>query len=186
MANVYRNINIYRLTDLVYDPFGRYQTSHGKLIPVPNLDRYQDGVPAKLKKPSLSRLRRAATYASFAQGQDIYIHKARQYGTTGYNIALLDYLGAPKVLEIDVDGWTGEIGETIRVKARDNIAVAGMLVVIRDVHENLLEVGQAAPFDLGSTWWRYTTRSRVNMEPFPSVEVIARDLPGNKDSFVIS
>ncbi|HEX5808063.1 MAG TPA: hypothetical protein VFY25_05315 [Anaerolineales bacterium] len=186
MANVDRNINIYRLTDLVYDPFGSYQTTQGKLISVPNLDRYQNGVPAKLKKPSLSRLRRAVTYACFAQGQDVYIHKARQYGTTGYSMALIDSLGAPKVLEIDLDGWTGEIGETIRVKARDNIAVAGMLVVIRDVQGNLLEVGQAAPFDLGSTWWRYVTRSRIHMEPFPSVEAIARDLPGNRDSFVIS
>ena len=186
MANIDRNINLYRLTDLVYDPFGSYQTSRGKLISVPSLNRYQNGVPAKLRKPSLSRLRRAVTYACFAQGEDLYIHKARRYGATGYSMALIDYLGAPKVLEIDVDRWTGEIGETIRVKARDNIAVAGMLVAIRDVEGNLLEAGQAAPFDFGSTWWRYETRSRVPMEPFPSVEVIARDRPGNKDSFKIS
>jgi hypothetical protein len=185
MANISRHISFYRLTDLVHDPFGNYQTVSGKLISVPAVSYYHDGDLVKTRKQSLSRLRRAATYASFAQGQDIYVNKALQYGASGYSMALMDFLGPPKVLEIDVSAWTGQIGERIRVKARDNVAVAGMLVIIRDVHGSLLEAEQAAPRDLGSAWWLYTTRSKVNLEPFPKVQVIVRDHAGNRGSLTL-
>jgi hypothetical protein len=58
--------------------------------------------------------------------------------------------------------------------------------MIRDGEENLLEMGEAVQEAAGSSWWKYTTRSSITMEPFPSVEATARDLPGNQDSFVIS
>ncbi len=185
MANISRHISFYRLNDLVHDPFGNYQTVSGKFISVPALSRYQDGAPVRVKQSPLLRVQRAARYACFAQEQDIYVNKAVQRGSNGYSMALIDYLGPPKVLDINVSAWTGEIGETIRVKAKDNIAVAGMLVIIRDTHGSLLEMGQAAPFDLGSAWWLYTTRSKISLEPFPSVQVIVRDHTGNRDSLTL-
>jgi hypothetical protein len=185
MANISRNILFYRLNDLVHDPFGNYQTVSGKFISVPAMSRYQDGTPVRVKKSPLLRVQRAARYACFAQGQAIYVNKALQYGTSGYSMALMDFLVPPKVLEIDVTAWTGEIGETIRVRARDNVAVAGMLLVIRDAHGSPLEAGQAAPRDLGSAWWLYTTRSKVDLEPFPTVQVIVRDHAGNRGSLTL-
>ena len=186
MANVYRHIHIQRLTDLVYDRFGSYKTCSGKIIPVTRLRPQQRRINPETRKANQYALRAAAGYASFAHTQDIYINKARRNGTTAYGIALIDWLGAPRVLEIDVDGWTGEVGQTIHVKARDNVGVAGVLVVVRDTEGKILELGEAVQSQTVSAWWNYTTKSCVPMTPFPSVEAIARDLPGNLDSFVIN
>ena len=131
-------------------------------------------------------LREAVTFAQMALEEEVYINKAREMGTTAYNIAIVDWMGAPKVLEIDVDNWTGEIGQVIRVKAKDNVMVASVSVVIRDANENVLEEGAAVKSHKGGAWWNYTTRSCIKMTPFPIVEATARDLPGNTDSFAIS
>ena len=50
----------------------------------------------------------AATYASFESEQKAYPYEAKWMGTTAYQTALADWFGAPKVLEINVDDWTGE------------------------------------------------------------------------------
>ena len=130
-------------------------------------------------------LREAITFANFVETHEVYIHKAMELGTTPYNLAITDWFGSPKVLEIDVDDWTGEIGQAIRVKARDNVMVARVSVVIRDLDETVLETGEAAP-STEDGWWNYTTQSQINMTPFPTVEAIAEDLPGNTDAFAIS
>ena len=131
-------------------------------------------------------LREAITFANFVETHDVYIHKAMELGTTPYNLAITDWFGAPQVLEIDVDRWTGEVGQIIRVKARDNVRVARVSVVIRDSNENALESGEAVPSAEDNAWWNYTTQSHINMTPFPTVEAIAEDLPGNTGSFAIS
>jgi hypothetical protein len=131
-------------------------------------------------------LRDAITFANFVETHEVYIHKAMELGTTPYNLAITDWFGSPKVLEIDVDDWTGEIGQTIRVKARDNVMVTRVTVVIRDLNENVLESGEAVPSAEDSAWWNYTAQSRINMTPFPIVEATAEDLPGNTDAFAIS
>lgn len=131
-------------------------------------------------------LREATTFARLAEHEEVYINKARETGSTPYNIAIVDWLGAPKVLEINVDDWTGEIGQVIRVKAKDSVMVARVAVVIRDAEENVLEAGEAIQAEEGSAWWNYRTQSKITMQPFPIVEATAWDLPGNTDSFAIS
>lgn len=144
---------------------------------------------AKIHKTQMSQqeaFREATTYADFAKSREVYINKAKGTGVTAYNIAITDWFCAPKVMEIDVDNWTGEIGQTIRVKAKDNVLVARVAVVIRDANESVLEEGEAVQSEAGSAWWNYTTQSLVTMSPFPIVEATAQDLPGNTDSFAIS
>jgi len=131
-------------------------------------------------------VRDAATYASFASTKEIYLHKAEETRTTAYALAVADWFGAPKVLKIDVDAWTGNAGETIRVKARDNVNVARVAVVIRNAQGDVLEMGEAVQSGKGSAWWNYKTQSSVPLMPFPTLQAIAFDLPGNRDSFTIS
>jgi hypothetical protein len=131
-------------------------------------------------------VRDAATYASFAQTQDVYIHKAEETGTPPYALAFADWFGAPKVLEVNVDGWTGKPGQTIRVKARDNVSIVHVAVIIRSAQGDVLERGEAVQSKEGSAWWNYTTQSYVPLRPFPTLQAIAFNLPGNRDSFTIS
>lgn len=174
MANIQNSIFAYGLT------------RSGKIVIAdhPKFDDHR--VSAEARGSHREFLREAVNFAQMAVEEEVYINKAREMGTTAYNIAIVDWLGAPKVLEIDVDNWTGDVGQVIRVKAKDNVMVAAVTVVIRDANERMLEEGVAVQSGNGSAWWDYTTRSRIKMIPFPIVEVTARDLPGNTDSFAIS
>ena len=179
MANVYRNISIHGLGDLVCKTRSGQDLNAGRR-------RYND-IP-EYTGTELSHqdaVRKATTYASFASRHELYLDRAVETGAAPYSIALLDYLEAPRVLQIDVDAWTGEIGQTIRVKARDSVGVAAVSLVIRDAQGNLLETGDAVQAGAGSPWWHYMTRARIPVTPFPGVEAIARDLPGNQTSFTI-
>jgi hypothetical protein len=173
MANIQNSIFAYGLT------------RSGKIV-IANNPMFDDHRKVSNTKKSLDdALQEAVTYATFASHQEVYINRAQGIATTAYTIALADWFGGPKVLEINVDNWTGEIGQTIRVKARDNVMVARVMVVIRDAKENVLEAGDATQTQEGSPWWKYTTQSQIRMTPFPIVEVTAQDLPGNTDSFAI-
>lgn len=186
MANIYRNISIRGLTDILGKRSAYCKTRSGKIIPVGKAPFDDSWKYMEVQKSDPAAIREAITYADFAKTQDIYLQRELATGVSAYYIAIIDWFEAPEVLEINVDSWTGKPRQTIRVKARDNIKVAGVSVVIRDINENVLEAGEAIPSAPGSPWWRYTTKSYIAMEPFPLVEATARDLAGNPDSFVIS
>lgn len=186
MARLYNNIMILGSNGLVGGQFADRKTrlEQSILTGKPLFDDCHKA--SESRKAYEAAVRESTTYANFSQTEDVYLKKAKRMGVTPYYIALADWFEAPKVLEINVDSWTGKIGQTIRVKARDNVMVARITVVIRDAEENLLEMGEAVQAEPGSPWWNYTTKSLVRMTPFPIVEVTAFDLPGNSDSFVIS
>jgi hypothetical protein len=186
MARLYSNIVILGSNGLIGGHFTDRKThvERSILSRKPLLDDYRKAKEAR--QAHETAIRESTTYANFARTKDVYITKAKRMGVTPYYIALADWFEAPKVLEINVDGWTGKIGQTIRVKARDNLMVARVTLVIRDAEESVLEMGEALQLEPGSAWWNYTTKSVVKMTPFPSVEATAYDLPGNSDAFVIS
>jgi hypothetical protein len=184
MANIFDHV--FRLGGTSEDRFINYKTRSGKTITTDKalFDNKQKYI--KTKKGQEIAALEATTYANFAHRQEVYLRKARGTGTTPYYMALADWFEPPKVLQINIDDWTGKIGQTIHIKARDNLKVARVSVVIRDAEENVLEMGEAVQASTGSAWWSYTTRSQVTMSPFPVVEATAQDRPGNRDTFVIS
>jgi len=186
MANLYSNHSGHGVTGAPGSQSTSYTTRSGKTITPDKLMLDDPRVVTDQKRSHRAALREAITFAQYAEREEIYINKARETGSTAYNIAIVDWLGAPKVLEINVDDWNGEIGQTIHVKARDNVMVTRVTIVIRDAEENVLEAGDAVQVQEGSAWWNYTTQSQVRMSPFPIVEATAEDLPGNTDLFAIS
>jgi hypothetical protein len=185
MAKVHNNIFVRGLSGAIGDQFVIPRTRSGKTI-IANKPRFDDHRQfTKKQKTHQDAFREASTYAKFAKNQPIYIEMAKGTGSTAYNLAISDWFGSPKVLQINVDQWTGKIGQTIRVKARDNVKVARVSLVIRDANNNILEAGEAVQSEGGSVWWEYTTQSVITMTPFPAVEATAQDLPGNTDSFSI-
>lgn len=186
MANTYRNIFIRGLTDILGNRSVYCRTRTGKTISVGKAPFDDNRKYLEIRKSHPAALREAITYADFARTQDMYLNRELTSGVSAYYIAIVDWFEAPHVLEINVDAWTGKPGQTIRVKARDNVGVAGVSVVIRDQDENVLECGEAVPSEGGRRWWKYTTRAYVRMEPFPIVEATARDLAGNQDFFAVS
>jgi hypothetical protein len=185
MANLYNNISIFVLPSASGAGVLNPKTRLGKTI-LASKPMFDDARIYSETKTHQAAIREATTYANFAETQKTYSNKAKGKGVTAYYIALADWFCAPEVLEINVDSWTGKIGQTIHVKARDNVRVARVSVVIRDTEENVLEMGEAVQSEAGSAWWNYTTKSLVKMAPFPIVEATAQDLAGNSDSFAIS
>lgn len=184
MANIHRNIPIHGLIDILGDGSETCRTCSGKTILVDEAAFREGGEFTKVKETLQDAFRKATTYATFARRQEVYINKARDKAVTAYSVAISDWFGVPSVLLINLDAWTGKPGQTIRVKAKDNVRVAGVTVEIRDAEGKILETGEATTSKPGGTWWKYTTQTHVPMNPFPRVEAIARDLAGNEDSFI--
>jgi hypothetical protein len=107
--------------------------------------------------------RQATQYAVVAKDNPIYVNLAKGADATAYNLAVADWFGQPKVLEIDPSGWTGQIGQTIRIMAKDDTHVASVHVVIDDAHGTIFEQGEAVRAE--GLWWTYTTTSQVPQNP---------------------
>ena len=191
MANTYRNTYMRGLNGVDGDQAIYCTTHSGKTIFVRG-DRcdgnwkYMSMYIPKRHADWRAAIRAAALYAGFASTQDVYVDLECRTGVSAYTLAIADWFQGPRVLAMDLDAWTGQIGQTIRVKARDNILVAAVTVVIRDPQKNFLEMGEAVRSEPSSPWWNYKTQTRVDMSPFPTMAAIVQDLPGNRDAFVIS
>ena len=186
MADIDRNTFARGLTGAFGKRRVAHQTHAGKTIITsePILNENRESIESLAAHQAA--IIEATTYAHFARTHEAYLQRELETGTAAYYLAVSDWFHAPRVLQIDVDRWTGKPGETIRVKARDDVRVARVAVIIRDVDGNVLEMGEAAQAEAGGSWWRYTTRSHIPLTPFPAVQAIAQDLPGNSASLTIS
>jgi hypothetical protein len=121
--------------------------------------------------------RQAITYAKAARENAVYIIKAKGTHLNAYNMAVADWFSKPEVLEIEASGWTGAVGETIRVKAQDDVLVAGVSVAIKNTDGTILEQGEALQSD--GLWWTYTTTQVATSFPGVMVVATAQDLAEN-------
>jgi hypothetical protein len=118
----------------------------------------------------------AAAYAKqAAKTEAIYAEMARGTSRTAYNIALADWFRPPEIGAIDLEGWTGRVGESIRIKAVDDVMVVRVMVVISDEEDVVIEQGEAERVD--GVWWVYTTTQAAPRAA--RVLAAAEDLPGH-------
>jgi len=97
-------------------------------------------------------------------------------------IVIGDILKAPVVSTIDLSGYQGGPGESIRIIAEDNVGVSSLSLVIYDVTANSkvesseLDISKVA----GMVEWVYTTINSLAEGHEVEVRVTAYDLSGNK------
>jgi hypothetical protein len=135
---------------------------------------------SKVQKANRLRFRDAMAYARKALGDPDklkYYRKKAKGMQTVWNVAVADYMKKPQINEIDVHNYKGQAGNTIRVAARDNFQVAGVILSIVDAQGFEVEGGMAVEMPNGN--WIYKA-----MEPNPSwhggrIVVRITDLPGN-------
>lgn len=127
------------------------------------------------------RFLEATNYATFARNQPIYMNKSVGTLLSSYNWAVADYFGIPEVLEVDLTQWTRSNGQTLLIKARDNVMVLSVRVVVWDGtnSENSLEEGEADQSETDALLWTYTVQSPVRRRSGTRLDVFAMDLPGN-------
>ena len=88
-------------------------------------------------------------------------------------------LQLPVVDQIDLSTYTGKAGESIRITASDDFAVAGVAVTIHDTAGAVLEQGAATPAGEGATW-NYVATTDLPPGQQVSIEVTATNRPGHK------
>jgi len=108
----------------------------------------------------------------------IYRALPRVPGLGPYHFASRDFAHPPVIGEIDLSAYFGRMGESIRIQATDDTAVAEVTVQILDMKEALLEEGPAQR-DGTSDWWVYAGRQSSPSGQSLSIRVSAKDHPGN-------
>jgi hypothetical protein len=165
MAEVFNNIFVRGLAGAVGDQFVIRRTRSGKTIIAnkPQFDKNREFSPSQ--KAHQSAFREAARYAKAAN-------------STSYNMAVADWFGKPELLAIDASGWTREIGQTIRIEARDDTKVTRVRVVIHN-NGTILEEGEAVRSATDDSLWTYVTTTQVTPARGLLLDANAYDLPGN-------
>jgi len=182
MAKVHNNIFVRGLTGSVGDQFVIRKTRSGRTIIAnkPMFDENREFTQAQMAQQEA--FRRAAAYAKSAMHQDVYVQKAAQSDMSAYNAAMADWFGEPEVLDIDANGWTGQAGQTLRIRAQDDTQVTRVHLLIDNAHGTIFEQGEMVQTD--NLWWTYTTTTQVPMDPAPRLIATAYDLPGNSNGKV--
>lgn len=100
-------------------------------------------------------------------------------GRSAYNMAMADAQKPPTLSDLKAKGYRGIPGNTIDVRAEDNICVAKVSFTIYSADGAEIETGEAIPYRYA--WrWRYTVRSVNSKIKGSIIRVVAEDLPGNQ------
>ena len=147
----------------------------GKTI-VSNAPRKSNKV-SEAQKQQRKKFQQAVLYATGAQSSPEYEKTAAKKGKTPYVVAVADFLKAPDIEQVDVSGYTGQPGDTIRIYVTDDFAVKSVLVSIINSDGSLVEEGQAQP-DAGYGWIYTATQTNTALAG-DKIEILASDTPGN-------
>ena len=142
---------------------------------------------APVTPAQLAQRRRFQQAVIYAQGraQDpatraAYADAAAERGQSVFNVLVADVLHAPDIQEIDLSGYTGRVGDVIRVTAVDDFEVAEVRVKIENGDGSLVEEG-AATRQSDPHQWVYTARVANASLAGDKLTVRASDRPGGID-----
>jgi hypothetical protein len=104
---------------------------------------------------------------------------ARKGLVAGFAVAVADFLNPPVIREVDLSEYTGKVGDTIDIRATDDVEVKGVGLTILDQGGAKVEEGAAA-WNAATATWRYTTTAALAQGQSATIEVTATDIPGHK------
>ncbi|GAO42745.1 hypothetical protein FPE01S_01_17630 [Flavihumibacter petaseus NBRC 106054] len=99
--------------------------------------------------------------------------------------ALQDFLTAPEVTDINVNGYAGRPGDTIEIRAQDDFHVAYVQVDIWSSGGVLVERGDAAVQPSGLVW-TYTAKADNQDLAGTKVTAYAMDIPNNEGTLSVT
>ena len=133
------------------------------------------------------RFRLAASYAKAVAADPMlripYEPVAASRKASLYQVAMTDYLRPPEVGSLVLEGFTGVMGNPVKVIAFDDVDVMSVTVAIRAEDDTLLEQGAAVR--VGTEWVYTTTMAHPQGTPV-SITATAADRPGNKGSKMVT
>ncbi|WP_400191088.1 hypothetical protein [Hymenobacter sp. B81] len=99
--------------------------------------------------------------------------------TNAYQVAVADFMHAPRITHVDLRAYTGQPGQLIRIWVTDDFAVEAVAVRIEAADGALIEAGPAQALP-GGHEWVFRTQSACRALAGLTVAVRASDRPGNQ------
>jgi hypothetical protein len=139
----------------------------------------QSGKVSKKQKAQRKRFQQAVIYAKAAindsETGELY-RTADRKGQNPISIAVADFFNAPDIEQVDLSGYSGSAGDSIRINVTDDFAVKSVQVEIVNTG-GIVEKGEAV--QTSDSWWTYVATCENNSIETTRIVVSASDLPGN-------
>jgi hypothetical protein len=179
MAKVKLNPILERVRGKVGDlVFKRYEDE----VVITQKPDFEGVTPTAAQLAHRERFREAALYGRLVMADPetkaLYAEAAKDKGQPVFSLMVADFFNAPSVDEVDLSLYTGAIGDTIVIRARDDFDVTGVTVRLTDDAGNAIEHGAAVEAPADSGRWVYTATAAVATGTTVRVAVAATDRPG--------
>lgn len=144
-----------------------------------------EGRPAtEAQVAAREQFRQAAVYGKMVmadpEAKAIYDKAAASKGQPVFSLTVADFFNAPSVDEVDLSGFSGQVGDFIRIRAHDDFEVVGVHVLIEAQDGQVIESGDAVETSAQSGRWTYATTQAVATGTTVRICVTAQDRPGGK------
>jgi hypothetical protein len=130
------------------------------------------------------RFKEAVSFAKSALAntslRDFYAPIALEKEISVYALAVADFLNTPEFEYVELENYKGRVGDTIMIKAADDLGLAFVNVKISSQNGSLIESGQAAEQGSGSGKWIYTATAPVALGTDIFIEATGADHAGTK------
>lgn len=160
MAKIENNIFLYGVAGMVGHQMVIRQTGQGAVMAV--APRASDKQPTPAQQAQQEKFRLAVMYGKGAAGMQEYKDVAKSRGVSSFNVATADFLHPPEVTSIDLAGYTGKQGDTIEVRASDDVAVKKVGIVVLGDQNLIVEKGNMVQSDKDKTLWTYVATQNAN------------------------
>jgi hypothetical protein len=179
MAKVKLNPILERVRGKVGDlVFKRYEDE----VVITQKPDFEGVTPTAAQLAHRERFREAALYGRLVMADPetkaLYAEAAKDKGQPVFSLMVADFFNAPSVDEVDLSLYTGAIGDTIVIRARDDFDVTGVTVRLTDDAGNAIEHGAAVEAPADSGRWVYTATAAVATGTTVRIAVTATDRPG--------
>ncbi|ULQ53305.1 hypothetical protein [Flavihumibacter fluvii] len=159
----------------------------GKTV-VAKAPKARSGAPTEAQAKTQENFLLAARYAKFIVNDPAMV---AGYAATlrprqnVYSRALEDFINPPTVVSITTRGYTGAVGDTLTIRAKDDFRVVKVLVEIYAADGTLVEQGDGIQNTNGVDY-TYTARQANPSLAGSTIKAIAIDVPGNEGTLEIS
>jgi len=153
----------------------------GKKTVISMVPDYSHRKWSKAQKENRKRFRNAMAYSrkTLADPEMRKYYRKRAKGMqTVWNVAVADYMKKPEIRKVDLSGYRGRKGDTIRINAHDNYRVAAVIVTILNAQGFEVESGVAVEM-LSQGCWIYKVMAPVPGWEKGRIVVRVTDSPGN-------
>jgi len=144
----------------------------------------RSGVASEKQKLQRERFQRAVRYARTSllvpetKAEYLASIKGQEF-MTAFTAAVTDYMKAPKIDVIDVDGYTGAIGENIAIRNATPFKLVSVKISIQQANGTMIESGDA--ISIGNRMeWTYQTTTNIPALAGMKLVVTAKDRPGKE------